>query len=92
MQTVSFRIWTRISISISYDNNYYTIYTSLFFLHLCLFLFLSLSLYIYCNIRDRNNWASEKVYIDTSEMEWIRRYYKHKTNFSNYLYEYFHAH
>ena len=25
MQTVSFRIWTRVAVSISYDDNYYTV-------------------------------------------------------------------
>ena len=37
MQSVSSRIWTRVAVSISYDNNHYTMGTSLFFSLVSLF-------------------------------------------------------
>ena len=49
MQSASSRIWTRIVVYISYDDNHYTMGTAVC-MSVCLFLSLSLSLYIYIYI------------------------------------------
>ena len=47
MQAVSSRIWTRVAVSISYDDNHYTTDTAYLFLSLSLSLSLSIYLSIY---------------------------------------------
>ena len=44
MQSVTSRIWTRVVVSISYDDNYYTTGTSL---NICLSIFISISFTVY---------------------------------------------